>query len=309
MSDDHNPLAEIGGNDPPTDAQLLALKLEQDHAELIAACAAVEIAAMALPEAPATDEECAAITELVAKAKAAVKKAEKTHTAEKEPFLSQGRVVDGFFKGLWTPLEATIKANEARINAYMRAKAEKERQERLAAAREQERIAQEAAAEKERLEAEARAAERRAEEAAEAIRKAATPEARQEAAAEMNAAEQEGVAARAGAEDSAKEAAQAERIGEAHERAAGGSVGKLGKVTTGGAGTAHTTFWNHRIKDADALVASLGPLGRHLTNDAIMSAIAAAKREAIAANTIEHFSIPGVEFFEDSRTTVRQARA
>lgn len=312
MSDDTSPGPadqSIGANNPPTDVELLTARLERDQAALIEACAAIEIEGFGMPEAPATDEEVAKLTEFVAKAKALVKKAESTHTDEKKPFLDQGRAVDAFFKGLWTPLETTIKANEARINAYTRAKAEKERQERLARQREEERIAAQRREEQERAEAEAREAERRAAEAAEAIRKAATPEERQEAAAAMNEAEQAGVAARAEAEEAGQEAAQAERLSESHGRAAGGSVGRLGRVTTGGASSAHTTFWNHRIVDAEALVASLGPLGPYLPNDAIVQAIGAAKREAIAAKTIESLSIPGVEFFEDSRTTVRQARA
>lgn len=306
---DVNPREAMGGNNPPSDAELLSARLEREHAELASTAASIELRAFALPEKPATDEECATLVSFVADAKALVKKAEGSHTTEKAPFLSQGRVVDSFFKSIWTPMEARISANEARISAFMRAKAEKERQDRLAKEREERDRAEAARLEAAKKEREAREAEEAAAAAAEKLRQAATPEERQEVAAELNDAEQTAAAARAGAKDATKEAAAAERVGDAHGRAATGSVGKLGKVTGTGAGTAHGNFWNHRIKDAAKLIASLGPLGPHFGNDAIIQAIGSAKREAVAAKTIESLAIPGVEFFEDSKTTVRQARA
>jgi hypothetical protein len=308
MTDDHNPRAELGGNDPPTDLELLQARLERDYEPLAAEAAAIEVRAFTLPEKPATEAECATLIEFVAAAKAVVKKAEGDHTTEKKPHWDAGKAVDVFFKSLWTPLETRITANEARISAFMRAKAEAQRQERLAAQREQDRLAQVARDEAARLEKVARDAEEEAERKAAALRKAATPEQRQEIAAELNEAEQDASAARHGAQEATKEATQAERVGESHGRAAGGSVGRLGKVTTSGAGASHSTFWNHRVVDEEALKASLGPLGPYLADDAINSAIGAAKREAVAAKTIEALAVPGCEFFEDSRATVRQAR-
>lgn len=299
---------QLGANNPPSDLELLQARLERDYEPLAQKAAAIEIRAFTLPEKPTTDEECATLIQFVADAQAVVKEAEGDHSTEKKPHWDAGKAVDVFFKSVWTPLEGRIEANKARINAFTRAKAEKERQDRLAAQREQERIEAEARFEVARLEAEAREAEAEAARKAEELRKAATPEQRQEIAAELNEAEQAAAAARQGAQEQGKEAARAERIGESQGRAAGGSVGRLGRVTTGGAGAAHTAFWNSRIIDADALVASLGPLGPHFTNDAIQAAIGSAKRDAIAAKTIEALAIPGVQFFEDSRTTVRQAR-
>jgi hypothetical protein len=125
----------------------------------------------------------------------------------------------------------------------------------------------------------------------------------------MNEAEQRAAAARAEAKDAGKEAANAERFADTLDRAAEGSVGQLGRVSAAGTSSATTKFWNHRVKDADALISSLGPLGPHLTNDAIQSAIGVAKRAAVASGTIADLIVPGVEFFEDSRTVARAAPA
>jgi hypothetical protein len=61
---------------PPTTPDELKPRLERDHAELIADIAQAELERFALPEEPATDEECAQLTEFVVKLKGLAKRLE-----------------------------------------------------------------------------------------------------------------------------------------------------------------------------------------------------------------------------------------
>lgn len=303
MDDEHNPRAELGDNAPP-----LADQLEVDFAELTTAMAEIEMRAFQLPQAPVDDEECAKLITFVADAKRVIKKAEAGHTEQKAPWLERGRIVDTFFKSIWNPLGARVETVEARVNAYNRAKAAREKAQREEAARLERVAAQAARDEVQRQEKLAAEAAKREQEAAAALRAASDESEREARATEMREAAQQGAAAREASKDASKEAVQADRVAEANQRAASGSVAKLGKVTTSGASAAVTTFWNHRITDGPALVASLGPLGPHLTNDAIVQAIGVVKRELGKKGKLSEFTLPGVQFFEDTKTNVRQAR-
>lgn len=300
---------ELGANDPPPDADPLAERLAKEHADLVDSAADLELRACTLPDRADTEEDCALLIDFVADAKKVVKKASDAHTEEKAPYLRSGRTVDAFFKDVWTPLEARIASLSGKVNAYQRAKAERERAERL----ERERIEREAAEAQRRAEEEARRAAAEAEERARAeaarIRSAADAQEREEAERRMREASQEAAAQRTVADEAGKDAAKSERVADAHGKAATGSVGKLAKVTSGGASAPVSTFMNHRIVDGALLEESLGPLGPFLPNDAILQAITAAKRQHVAAGTLDGFTIPGVEFFEDSRTTIRTARS
>lgn len=311
MEDTTNPgprEAVPGDNSPPPDTEILQDRLEADYAILVNAAADIEVRAFSLPTEPKTDEECALLISYAADAKRVIKTAENGHTEEKAPHLALGRTVDGFFKSLWSPLQARVESVEGRINAYNRAKAAREAAERAEKAR-LEREAAEAA--RRAQEAAARAAEkaRQEEEAAAAkLRAAASEKARLEAAEQMREAAQASEAARADEKEAGAAAVASERVAESHERAASGSVAQLGKVTATGASAAVTTFWNHSITDAAKLMETLGPLGPYLSNDAIIQAIGALKRELGKGDKLAEFNLPGVNFFKDSRTNVRQAR-
>jgi hypothetical protein len=176
--DDANPRAMIGGNRAPLDQpDELKPRLERDHAELIAAIAQAELERFALPEEPATDEECAQLTEFVVKLKGLAKRLEDQRTAEGRPYLDGQRVVNAFFGAFSADLDKQTDARTGeltkRIGAYARAKAAREQAERI---------------EKERLQ---REEARRLEQEAEDKRKAAEESQRQadEAAAKIRAAE------------------------------------------------------------------------------------------------------------------------
>lgn len=294
-------------NKPPEDPYLDRLK--ESHAGLADEAADLELEALELPEKVNTEEEAQKVTDFVAKAKKLTRRTEKTREEEKEPWLSRGRTVDGFFKRLAAPIDARVTRLQADLNAYARAKAERERAER----QERERL-ERAEAERQRQEAEAarREAERLQREAdAEAARIRSAADAEERAAAEkaMREREQEAAEQRRFAEAAAKDAAKSERVADSHGKAADGAVGKLAKTTSSGGSTSTTTFWNHRINDQAKLLASLGVLGPHFPLDAVTSAVAVAKRKAVAAGTIEALEIPGVEFFQDQKTNVLVSKA
>jgi multidrug efflux pump subunit AcrA (membrane-fusion protein) len=295
-------------NQPPEDADPFLERLEKDHEALADQAADLELEALSLPEKVDTEEDAAKVTNFVAKAKKLTREAEKKREEEKEPWLVRGRKVDAFFKRLSSPVLGRITRLEADLNAYARAKAARERAEREA----RERAEREAAEARRREEEAARQAAERAAQEAEAaaarIRSAADAEERAAAEAQMREAEQEAAEQRRAAEAAAKAGATATRVADAHGKAAAGPVGKLSKTTAEGGSTTTSTFWTHRIADQEKLIASCGVLGPHLTLDAITSAVAVARRKAVAAGTIADLEIPGVEFFEDVKTNVTVAK-
>lgn len=308
MTDEINPRATMGGNRPPPPTpEEIAAELEERHEALLLEAARFDLALGRLPDKLETDEDAAAITDAVLAAKKISKTADEGHTEAKKPYLDGGRAVDRFFNEVREPLAAAVKALTLRVDAYNRAKAEAERQARLAREAEERRKAQEAAraAEEARRAAEAAAAEQEA--AAARIRSSADTEEREEAREAMSAAGQQAVAQRAQAEELEHEAAQAERTAEAEGKAAQ-RAGQTAKITAGGGSATQSTFWNHRITDHEALFESFGPLRHWLSNDAIMQAINGCKRQHVTAGTISTVQIPGVEFFEDTKTNITATR-
>lgn len=298
--DDQTHLSNVA----PEDADPFVEKLEADHQQLADDAADLELEALSLPEKVESDEDAAKVTEFVAKAKTLSRKAEKARVEEKEPWLARSGKVDAFFKRLVTPVGARISRLEQDLNAHAKAKAERQRAERLAREK-----AEREEADRQRREAEAarqaaEAAQRQADEAAARIRSAADAEARAENEAQMRAAEQVAAEQRRIAEAAQKGAATSERVADTHGKAATGAVGKLAKTTAAGGQTTVSTFWTHEVTDMEAVIDSLGPLGPYLPTDVVTSAIARAKREAVAANRIEDLTIPGVRFFEDQKTNV-----
>jgi hypothetical protein len=283
-------------------------KLEKDHQALADEAGDLELEALSLPEKVNTDEEAALVTNFVAKAKKLAREAEKKREEEKEPWLSRGRKVDGFFKALSAPIVNRITRLEADLNAHARAKAERERAERLERERQERAEAERQRAEAEAARLAAENAAREAEAAAARIRSAADAEERAAAEAQMREAEQEATEKRRHAEEQQRASAKSERVADSHGKAAAGQVGKLAKTTASGGQTSVSTFWTHRIADEAKLLESLGPLGPYLTPDAISAAVGLARRQAVAANRIDTLEIPGVEFFQDQKTNVLVAK-
>lgn len=141
---------DILSNNPP-EGDALTLRLDEMHASLRERAdellAAVERVPTTLDET--THDRAAAFAKQI---KLHVRKIDDSRVAEKEPYLEGGRKIDAWFKSLSDPLGTVCKQVEARITAFLRAKADAERK-----AREEE-------ARRAREEAERRAAEMKADE-------------------------------------------------------------------------------------------------------------------------------------------------
>lgn len=313
MPDNANPRAVLGGNKPPLDdPSTLVKRLEADNKALIGEAANLEVERMGLPAEITTDEEAGRYTDHIVKARDVIRAIETMRTTETAPYIEGQRKVNAFAKELSEPISEQVDNKDGKlvrkIGAYNAAKAERERAERLARERE-EREEQERRAIEERAEREAaEKAQREADEAAARIRAAKDAESRKAAEKEMREKEEAAAEARRKADEAAKAAAQAERKADTNARAADGPTSKLSRTSTGSSGASITKEWTFRVEDADALVKSLGPLGRWLNNDAITTAIGAALREHKSAGTVPSLSIPGVSFFEADRTNIYAAR-
>lgn len=302
MTDEPNPRAVAGANKPPLDAGPdLVARLELEEAATIDAVMALEARRLKLPASPATDEDAATITDWLAEVGKLGREAEKRRKAVTDPYLAAQREVKGWFDDLLQPATGAVETWKRTLNTYTSAKAERERADRLAREAQEREIAakaREKAAEELRA---AQAAEIKAAEAREALRTAASQADRETQERLAREASQEVQRRTAAAEETTKEAVQAERIADTHGRAADGPVGALSRVTGAGASTVVTKFWTHAITDAQALMDSLGIVGRYLTNDAISQALAKAVRDG-------ERTLPGCRVWQDSRTDVRSAR-
>jgi undecaprenyl pyrophosphate synthase len=237
---------DIGANNPPVEANALRDRLIEDNDDLIRRKEELLAGAARVPDV--TDDEMAGkVSDFIKQLTGFVKVADNKRVAEKEPFLSAGRTVDGFFKALSDPVEAAKKAVERKLTGYLQEKANRERREREEAAR----IARE--------EAERQAAEAR--------RKAEAMKADADLAAALEAEQ--------AAQQRAAEAAKAEKSAAANAADLSRTRGDYGAV-----GSLRTT-WDFRNLDRDAL--DLESLRQHLPLDALEKAV----RSAIKAGVRE----------------------
>src|SRR5579859_1871141 len=178
---------DIGHNQPPSPTDLLREELENSAATILRRRDELLAAMERVPTVIMDETVCGRVADFVKQVTGCYKLAENARTAAKEPHLSAGRIVDGFFKGITDPLEKIRRSLDQRLTVYQRAKADAERR------------AREAEAERQRIEAER--LRREAEEAA----------AKLEAEADLPDA----VAAEQAAEQAAADAAKAQQEAEA----------------------------------------------------------------------------------------------
>jgi hypothetical protein len=140
-------VAYIGHNDPPPESTLD--RLRSDHANLIARKDELLGGCERAPSVIEDEETAGKMADFVQKQiDPFLKRALAVHEAEKEPFLSGGRTVDGFWHSLVDDLRKAKDGLNAVRKAYADKKAAEERRRREEEARkareEQERLAREA---------------------------------------------------------------------------------------------------------------------------------------------------------------------
>lgn len=120
--------AGIGHNNPPDDIEILKGRLGQIYADLNARRDELIDAETWLPNIT-DDETSGKVSDYLAQIAACESEAAKAHTSEKAPYLTGGRVVDGFFntdiRDRLSPLRSRV---GAKLKAYLDAKAAAERQ-------------------------------------------------------------------------------------------------------------------------------------------------------------------------------------
>ena len=129
-------------------------------------------------------------------------------------------------------------------------------------------------------------------EAAEAARKLRE----QEESARLKAAESTGTAA-ARAEGKADNLASA---ADRHEAAAEARTADLVRTSIGGVTASAKSVWTFRVRDYEALAATMGPLGPYLAQADVEKAIRSLVKLRKGGT-----SLPGVEVFEDTKATFR----
>lgn len=169
--------AGVGHNISPDYAATITSQLEKDYAELLTNSASLLDEARAMPKVITEESQLTSFATLIDRLRDTAARFKTFHTTEKEPHLRAGQAVDAFFFRHWGKLTRRNKADEAgaadilhaRVDAFMQAKLQRERQAREAAAK----LARE---EEDRLAAAAAQAAQRAVDEAAAAARARKPE-------------------------------------------------------------------------------------------------------------------------------------
>ena len=142
-----NDTATLGHNNPPNDAETLKAALAENNYNLLEHAANLCNAANRIPAEITEAETAGKAADFIKQVTGAKKKLEALRVSEKEPYLTLGRVVDGFFKGVIDPLDIATKKALKPLDAYNIRIAAEERRRR----EEEARIAREKQAEEMRV--------------------------------------------------------------------------------------------------------------------------------------------------------------
>lgn len=208
-------IAGIGHNLPPTPIDLktgheLADELAASNHDLLTRQMELLDGVTRAPESIDDDEVSGRMAAFLTQLNGFVKHADAERQKRKEPYLSGGRVVDGFFSQLMLPIQKAFTTLNSRQTAYGQAKAAKIRRE----AEERQRLEREEAARKQR---EAEKAERDRKAAEREARKAVDETARVEAEARAKEAQDRADAARKAQDEANAQAGAAAKTANASD--------------------------------------------------------------------------------------------
>ena len=126
-----NPRAIIGDNRPPSMTEILAEK----HARILAEVEELAGRANAAPKKIANEGDLGAIGDIVRSSRLLTKNLDTTRKEEKEPHLTAGREIDGFFGAQAERLDRVTRSLQSRADDYQRERAAEERRRREEEAR------------------------------------------------------------------------------------------------------------------------------------------------------------------------------
>lgn len=144
-----NDVANIGHNNPPADDVLLLELLQEKTSVLRTRYHELIEGATRIPAVCDDDEMAGRITDMIRLIKACRKTFETLREGEKEPYLTLGRTVDGYFKKFTETMDDTVRKATKPLDAYLKKKEDEKRealrQEAIRQREESERKAREAA--------------------------------------------------------------------------------------------------------------------------------------------------------------------
>lgn len=142
----NEPQAGIGHNNPPTDAEILRQTLADKNKDILDRAAELIAAADRAPAVIEDDDTKQKITDFLGSIAKCEKAFEGKRVAEKEPYLTLGRVVDGFFKLHMDGLDKARRKVKPALDARLLWEREQERKRLADEAAERKRLADEQAA-------------------------------------------------------------------------------------------------------------------------------------------------------------------
>ena len=119
--------ATIGHNNAPSDVEILQQRLADDNEAILRRAQELLEAANRAPKEVADDATAEKIGDFVKQITACIKNLDAARVKEKEPYLTLGRAVDGFFKTPAEALDRLKKTSMKPLEDYLKAKATAER--------------------------------------------------------------------------------------------------------------------------------------------------------------------------------------
>jgi hypothetical protein len=121
-----NKIASIGDNNPPNDAESLTIALCDNHRVALDHAQELVEQSKNISDEIRNDDAADRASDLIKLIMSRKKTLETARVAEKEPYLSLGRVVDGFFKRPMEALDAAHAKAKRPLDVYLKEKAAKE---------------------------------------------------------------------------------------------------------------------------------------------------------------------------------------
>lgn len=123
-------IATIGDNLPPNDAEVLQSTLLEKHAPVFTGADKLIAAADRIPMLIEDDETAGRASDFMKMVNSCRKNIETIRVGEKEPYLTLGRVVDGFFRKTTDRLDTAFTRAKNPLDTYLKKKAAEEQRRR-----------------------------------------------------------------------------------------------------------------------------------------------------------------------------------